>query len=56
MHICTATKLAQQKPNKEIRKAALGATDSVKWESFEKTIDAVKKLKTHTMMPYTLRF
>ena len=32
-------------PNKEIRKAALGATNSVKWEFFENTIDAVNKLK-----------
>jgi 23S rRNA (guanosine2251-2'-O)-methyltransferase len=32
-------------PDKEIRKAALGSTDSVKWEFFENTIDAVKKLK-----------
>jgi len=33
-------------PDKEIRKAALGSTDSVKWEFFENTIDAVNKLKT----------
>ena len=33
-------------PNKEIRKAALGATDSVKWEFFENTIDAISRLKT----------
>jgi 23S rRNA (guanosine2251-2'-O)-methyltransferase len=32
-------------PDKEIRKAALGSTDSVKWEFFVNTIDAVKKLK-----------
>ena len=32
-------------PEKEIRKAALGSTDSVKWEFFENTIDAVSKLK-----------
>ena len=32
-------------PDKEIRKAALGSTDSVKWEFFENTIDAVSKLK-----------
>ena len=32
-------------PDKEIRKAALGSTDSVKWEFFENTIDAIKKLK-----------
>ena len=32
-------------PNKDIRKAALGSTDSVKWEFFKNTIDAVSKLK-----------
>ena len=31
-------------PNKDIRKAALGATDSVKWEYSENTIDAVNQL------------
>jgi tRNA G18 (ribose-2'-O)-methylase SpoU len=37
--------ITAQPPNKDIRKAALGATDSVNW-SFEKnTIDAVSKLK-----------
>ena len=32
-------------PDKEIRKAALGSTDSVKWEFLKNTIDAVSKLK-----------
>jgi len=32
-------------PDKEIRKTALGATDSVKWEFFENTINTVNKLK-----------
>jgi len=32
-------------PNKEIHKTALGATDSVAWKYFEKTIDAVTDLK-----------
>ena len=31
-------------PNKDIRKAALGATDSVKWEYSENTSEAVKRL------------
>ena len=31
-------------PNKEIRKAALGATDSVKWEYSENTSEALKRL------------
>jgi len=33
-------------PDKEIRKTALGSTDSVKWEFFKSTIDAVSKLKS----------
>ncbi len=32
-------------PKNEIHKTALGATESVEWEYFEKTSDAVKKLK-----------
>jgi 23S rRNA (guanosine2251-2'-O)-methyltransferase len=32
-------------PNKEIHKTALGAEDSVNWEYFENTMDAVQKLK-----------
>ena len=32
-------------PNKEIRKSALGATDSVNWEFEKNTIDAISKLK-----------
>ena len=32
-------------PNKEIRKAALGASDSVNWESETNTLNAVLKLK-----------
>ena len=32
-------------PNKEIRKSALGATDSVEWEKSEKTEDIILKLK-----------
>jgi tRNA G18 (ribose-2'-O)-methylase SpoU len=31
-------------PNKEIRKAALGATDSVTWKYVENTTDAIQKL------------
>jgi 23S rRNA (guanosine2251-2'-O)-methyltransferase len=34
-----------QPPHPEIHKSALGATDSVTWKHFEKTIDAVKLLK-----------
>ena len=32
-------------PNKEIRKTALGSTDSVKWSYFENIKDAILKLK-----------
>lgn len=32
-------------PHKEISKTALGATDSVEWEYFEKTEDAIHSLK-----------
>ena len=32
-------------PNKEIHKTALGAEESVEWEYFNKTVDAVIKLK-----------
>ena len=33
-------------PNKEIRKSALGATESVKWEKVEETESIIKKLKS----------
>jgi tRNA G18 (ribose-2'-O)-methylase SpoU len=33
-------------PNREIHKAALGATESVEWEYVEKTVDAVGLLKS----------
>jgi tRNA G18 (ribose-2'-O)-methylase SpoU len=32
-------------PNREINKSALGATESVKWQYFEQTTQAVEKLK-----------
>jgi tRNA G18 (ribose-2'-O)-methylase SpoU len=32
-------------PNREIQKTALGATESVSWRYFERTIDAVAELK-----------
>ena len=34
-------------PNKEIRKSALGATESVKWEKVEDTESVIKKLKSN---------
>lgn len=33
-------------PNREIHRTALGAEDSVKWQHYERTIDAVNALKT----------
>lgn len=32
-------------PNKDIHRTALGAEDSVNWEYFEKTVDAIRYLK-----------
>ena len=32
-------------PNKEIRKTALGSTDSVKWSYFENSKEAIQELK-----------
>ena len=32
-------------PNKEIRKTALGSTDSVKWSYFENSMEAIQELK-----------
>ena len=32
-------------PNRDISKTALGATESVEWRYFERTLDAVKRLK-----------
>ena len=34
-------------PNKEIRKSALGATESVEWEKVEDTESVIKKLKSN---------
>ncbi len=33
-------------PHKDIHKTALGATESVKWEYFDRTIDALNELKS----------
>lgn len=39
--------ITPQPPHREIHKAALGATESVDWEYFEKIEDAVTNLKSH---------
>jgi tRNA G18 (ribose-2'-O)-methylase SpoU len=41
-------------PNREIHKAALGATESVDWEYFEQTVDAVSHLKRHGFSIFAL--
>ncbi|MFI8377415.1 RNA methyltransferase [Leeuwenhoekiella sp. NPDC079379] len=38
--------ICAQPPNKEITKTALGATESVTWNYFEDTLDAVEQLKS----------
>lgn len=42
IHLCGITACP---PHRDIQKTALGATDSVDWKYFEKTIDSVKELK-----------
>lgn len=37
--------ITAQPPHREIHKTALGATESVFWEFFENTLDAIKSLK-----------
>lgn len=41
-------------PNKEIHRTALGAEDSVEWEYFEKTVDAIIKLKENNYQVISL--
>jgi tRNA G18 (ribose-2'-O)-methylase SpoU len=41
-------------PNREIHKAALGATESVEWEYFEKTAAAVENLKCRGFSVFAL--
>jgi len=41
-------------PHKDIEKTALGATESVSWKYFEKTIDAVNELKQNDFMVYAI--
>lgn len=43
IHLCGYTPIP---PNKEIRKTALGATDTVNWTQFETTKDSVNQLKS----------
>jgi len=41
-------------PNKEIHKTALGSTESVCWQYFEKTIDAFKLLKENKYLIFAV--
>ncbi len=41
-------------PSREIHKAALGATESVDWEYFDKTVDAVNHLKNQGFSIFAL--
>ncbi|TVQ86294.1 MAG: TrmH family RNA methyltransferase [Bacteroidetes bacterium] len=41
-------------PNKEIHKTALGATESVDWQYFEETTDAVKALRNENYQVFAL--
>lgn len=41
-------------PHREIHKTALGATDSVLWEYFEETTDAIHKLKSNGFRVYSV--
>ena len=43
IYLCGITAIP---PNKEIRKSALGATESVEWEKVEDTESVIKKLKS----------
>jgi tRNA G18 (ribose-2'-O)-methylase SpoU len=40
-------------PHKDIRKTALGSTESVQWQYCEKTIDAIQNLQSKGILPDT---
>jgi tRNA G18 (ribose-2'-O)-methylase SpoU len=46
--------LTGQPPNKEIEKTALGATESVSWQYFKTTLDAVAELKSRGYKVYAV--
>jgi tRNA G18 (ribose-2'-O)-methylase SpoU len=41
-------------PHKEIQKTALGATESVSWKYFKKTLDALEDLKKNNYIVYAI--
>lgn len=46
--------ISPQPPHKEIYKTALGSTESVKWQYFENTLEAVKKLKENNFKVFAV--
>jgi 23S rRNA (guanosine2251-2'-O)-methyltransferase len=46
--------ITAQPPHKEVLKTAIGATESVSWEYFEDTRDAVRKLKSENTKVYAI--
>lgn len=46
--------ITAQPPHVDIHKTALGAEDSVAWQYFDKTIDAVKQLKSNGYTVYAI--
>ncbi len=46
--------ITAQPPHKEVLKTAIGATESVQWEYFEDTKDAVKKLQNENTKVYAI--
>ncbi len=51
IYLCGIT---PQPPHREIHKTAIGATESVDWEYFESTKDAVIKLKSYGFTIYSI--
>jgi len=51
IYLCGITAIP---PNKEIHKTALGATETVNWKYFEKTINAIEKLKDDGYTVYSV--
>ena len=46
--------ITAQPPHKEVLKTAIGATESVQWEYFEDTKEAVKHLKSEKVKVYAI--
>ncbi len=51
IYLCGIT---AQPPHREIQKTALGATDTVHWQYFENTHDAIKSLQQHQYKIYSV--